>query len=216
MAQRQPAVAADKAFAEKAFEVLDKTVCYDGFFRFERHRVRFRLFSGGWSRPIEREVLERDHAAAVLPYDPVHDRVVLIEQFRAAAIDAPGGPWLIEIVAGIIEPGESAETVIRREAVEEADSVIGETEFIGEFLLSPGSSSERLAMFCGRVDSTGVGGIHGLAEEGEDIRVFTMAPDEALAATADGRICNANAVIALQWLALNRERLRTAWRAPRE
>ena len=115
MARRQSVAAADKAF-----EVLDKTVCYDGFFRFERHRVRFRLFSGEWSQPIEREVLERGHAAAVLPYDPERDRVVLLEQFRAAAIDAPGGPWLIEIVAGIIEPGESAEAVIRREALEEA------------------------------------------------------------------------------------------------
>ncbi len=211
MTRRQPVAAADKAF-----EVLDKTVCYDGFFRFERHRVRFRLFSGGWSQPIEREVLERGHAAAVLPYDPERDRVVLLEQFRAAAIDAPGGPWLIEIVAGIIEPGESAEAVIRREAVEEAGSVIGETEFIGEFLLSPGGSSERLAMYCGRVDSTSAGGIHGLAGEGEDIRVFTMAADEALAAIADGRIRNANAVIALQWLALNRERLRAAWGTPQE
>ena len=94
--------------------------------------------------------------------------------------------------------------------------MIGETEFIGEFLLSPGGSSERLAMYCGRVDSTGAGGIHGLAGEGEDIRVFTMAADETLAAIADGRIRNANAVIALQWLALNRERLRAAWGTRRE
>ncbi len=193
------------------FEVLGKTVVYDGFFRFERLRLRYRLFSGGWSAPIEREILERGHAAAVLLYDPDADRVVLIEQFRAAAIDAPGGPWLIEIVAGIIEPGETPADVVRREAVEEAGTEIGTLEYIGEFMLSPGGSSERLTMYCARVDATHAGGVHGLAHEGEDIRVFTMTVDEALAALADGRIHNANAVIALQWLALNRTTLRARW-----
>ena len=102
-------------------EILYKTVCYDGFFRMERYRLRHRLFRGGWSRELTRELFARGHAAAVLPYDPLLDAVVLVEQFRIGALEAPGGPWLLEIVAGIIEPGETPEDVVRREAVEEAD-----------------------------------------------------------------------------------------------
>jgi len=198
--------------AAGAFEVLERAVCYRGFFRLERWRARFRLFAGGWSRVIEREVFERGHAAAVLLYDPGRDAVVLIEQFRLAAIEAPGGPWLIECVAGIIEEGESAADVVRRETREEAGIAVGDLIRIGEVLVSPGGSSERLALYCGRVDAGAAGGIHGLAEEGEDIRVLVMAADAALTAVADGRINTINAVIPLQWLALNRDRLRARWR----
>jgi ADP-ribose pyrophosphatase len=83
-------------------EILDQTVGYNGYFRIERYRLRHRLFSGTWSRELVREVFERGHAAAVLPYDPVLDQVVLIEQFRIGALQTPGDPWLVEIVAGII------------------------------------------------------------------------------------------------------------------
>ena len=200
--------------APDEYEIVDKTVCHDGFFRVERHRLRFRRFDGDWSEVIEREVIDRGHAAAVLLYDPDLDHVVLIEQFRAPAVDAPGGPWLIETVAGIIEAGETAESVARREAIEESGCTVGALVRIGEFLTSPGGTTERVTFFCGRVDAAAAGGIHGGAEENEDIRVVTMSVDEATAAVADGRIRVANAVIPLQWLALNRERLRAAWRAP--
>ena len=195
------------------FEVLGRTPCHDGFFRVERLRLRFALFAGGWSRPIEREVLDRGHAACVLLYDAPADCVVLVEQFRAPAIGEPGGPWLIETVAGIIETGETPEDVVRREAVEEAGLAVGPVERIGEVLVSPGACTERLTMFCGGVESSAAGGFHGLAEEGEDIRVVVMGAGEAIGAVADGRILAANAVIPLQWLAINRDRLRREWRA---
>ena len=200
--------------APDGYEIVDRTVCHDGFFRVERHRLRFRLFAGGWSDVVEREVIERGHAAAVLLYDPDLDRVVLVEQFRAAATGAPGSPWLIETVAGIIEAGETAEATIRRETVEEAGSTVGELVRIGEVMVSPGGSTERLTLYCGRIDATAAAGVHGNAWEGEDIRVVTMSVDEAVTAVDDGRIRAVNAVIPLQWLALNRERLRAAWRAP--
>ncbi len=199
--------------APDGYEIVDRTVCHDGFFRVERRRLRFRLFAGGWSDVVEREVIERGHAAAVLLYDPDLDRVVLVEQFRAAATGAPGGPWLIETVAGIIEAGETAEATIRRETVEEAGSTVGDLVRIGEVMVSPGGSTERLTLYCGRIDATAAGGVHGNAWEGEDIRVVTMSVDEAVTAVDDGRIRAVNAVIPLQWLALNRERLRAAWRA---
>lgn len=192
------------------FEVVDRETCFQGYFRLDRVRVRFQLYRGGWSRVVDREVFERGHAACVLLYDPCLDRVVLVEQFRAAAIDAPHGPWLVETVAGIIEPGETPEDVVHREAMEEAGTAIDDLERIGEILVSPGGTSERLVLYWGRVDASKADGIHGVAEEGEDIRVITMTSDEAFAAVVEGRICTTNGVIPLQWLALNRDRIRAA------
>ena len=194
-------------------EILDLKTVWKGFFRIDQVRLRHRLFAGGWGQPITREVFERGHAAALLPYDPVRDEVVLIEQFRAAALTAGADPWLVEIVAGIIEDGETAEDVVRRETVEEAGCEVTEVVPIMDVFTTPGGSSERIAIFVGRVDSRGIGGIHGLADEGEDIRVFTEPLATALERLANGGIVNIIAVTALQWLALNREELRRKWLA---
>lgn len=199
------------AQAEMGFEVLEKVICFQGFFRMERYRLRHRKFDGEWSRPITRELLERGHAAAVLPYDPERDRVVLIEQFRAGAMSAPGGPWLLEIVAGMIDTDESAEQVVARESVEEAGCHVSDLIPLYDYLVSPGGTTERIALFCGRVDTTGIGGIHGKAEEDEDIKVHVMALDQARALLNSGRIGSASAIIALQWLLLNREIVRQRW-----
>ena len=158
-----------------------------------------------------REVFERGQTVAVLPYDPLADAVVLIEQFRIGAYAAGLDPWLTEVVAGTIEAGEEAEDVARREVLEEAGCQVTALERIGTFLLSSGASSETTAMYCGRIDSRGVGGIHGLAHEGEDILVGVVPADEAIARVANGVISNGYAVIPLQWLALNRERLQKKW-----
>jgi ADP-ribose pyrophosphatase len=192
-------------------EVLDKTICYDGFFRMERYRLRHQLFRGGWSRELTRELFERGHAAAVLPYDPVRDAVVLVEQFRIGALEAPGGPWLLEIVAGIIDPGETPEEVVRREAVEEANCQIQELIHICDYFVSPGGTSECISLFCGKVDATHVGGLHGLAAEEEDIRVVVVPFSEAIAQMHAGKINSAAPIIGLQWLQLNHARLQVVW-----
>ncbi|WP_028491192.1 ADP-ribose diphosphatase [Thioalkalivibrio sp. ALE19] len=194
-------------------EVLERESLFEGFFRMARYTVRHRLFGGGWSRPLTRERFERGHAAVLLPYDPVADRVVLIEQFRIGALEKPAGPWLLEFVAGVIEPGEEPEAVVRREAFEEAGVNPARIEFVQEVYVSPGGNSESLRIYCGEVDSLGAGGVHGLDAEDEDIRVFTVPFDEAMQLMHDGRIDSAGPVIALQWLALNRERLRCEWGA---
>ncbi len=188
--------------------ILEKRTCYQGFFRLDCYRLKHRLFKGGWSQVLTLECLERGEAAAVLPYDPRRDRVVLIEQFRIGALNAPGGPWLLEVVAGMIEPGETPEEVARREAVEEAGCEIGELWPIASYLVSPGGTSERIHLFCGRVDAGRAGGIHGLAEEGEDIRVHAVPFEEAWGWVEAGRIRSATPIIALQWLAMHRERLK--------
>lgn len=192
-------------------EIMQKDLCFHGFFRMERYTLRHRLFNGGWSQPITRELLERGHAAAVLPYDPARDQVVLIEQFRVGAMSISSGPWLLEIVAGIIEANEAAEEVVKREAVEEAGCDVHELVPLYDYLVSPGGTTERIALFCGKVDSTHLGGIYGKMEEGEDIKVHVMAVDQALDLLASGKIIAASAIIALQWLALNREHLRKIW-----
>ena len=193
-------------------EILDKALRYKGFFEIVHYRFRHRLFAGGWSGEIEREVFERGHAAAVLPYDPAADAVVLIEQFRIGALVAGLEPWQIEIVAGIIEDGELPEDVARRESQEEAGVAIGTLLPIYRYMVSPGGASESVQVYCGRVDSRGLGGIHGLPEENEDIRVEVHSFDRAMAALDAGKITNAVTIIALQWLALNRARLRETWR----
>lgn len=196
---------------EKDVEILEKMVCYSGFFRMERYRLRHRLFGGGWSPVLSRELFERGDAAAVLPYDPDLDQVVLIEQFRVGALSAPGGPWLLEIVAGVVGHDETAEQVVHREALEEANCLIQALIPVCEYWVSPGGTSERISLFCGKVEASCVNGIHGLAEEGEDIRVFTLPFVDAMRDIQTGKINSASAIIALQWLALNRDDLRSRW-----
>ena len=138
---------------------------------------------------------------------------MLVEQFRIGAHGAGFDPWVLEIVAGMVGPGEDAAEVACREAREEAGARVDALIPISRHLASPGFTDETVETFLGRVDSEGVGGIHGLAEEDEDIRVVTMPFADALAACMDGRIANAMTLIALQWLALaDRGKLEARWR----
>ncbi|HMA13182.1 MAG TPA: NUDIX domain-containing protein [Kiloniellaceae bacterium] len=193
-------------------EVRDKTTAFKGYFQVDRYRLRHRKFDGGWTEEMTREVFERGHAAAVLLYDPQRDAVVLIEQFRPGAYAAGLEPWLIEVVAGIIEAGETPEGVVEREALEEAGCAVTALHPIGRFIASPGACSETVAVFCGRVDSQGAGGIHGLDHEHEDIRVLVLSRAEAVERVAAGAIANLPAVVSLQWLALNYTMLRSIWK----
>jgi ADP-ribose pyrophosphatase len=195
------------------FQLIDKATTYKGYFSIVRYRFRHRVFAGGWSDEITREVFERGHAVAVLPYDPERDAVVLIEQFRIGALAGEMPPWQIEVIAGIIDEGETPEQVAHREAQEEANCKIRELIPIAHYLASPGGTSETCHLYCGRVDSQGLGGIHGLAHEHEDIRVTVIPFAEARDKLLRGEVGNATALIALQWLMLNRDDLRRRWLA---
>ena len=189
-------------------EIVERTVVYDGYTRVEEVRLRHRLHEGGWSPVIKRELIERGHAVALLPYDPVRDEVVLIRQFRVGAYGAGREPWLVEVVAGVIDPGETQEEVARREAVEEAGCTIGELIPICEYYASAGILSETVLLYVGITDASGAGGIHGLDDEGEDIEVFVLPWDEAWKWVEARRFLDIKIVTALQWLALNRNALR--------
>ncbi|PSU94117.1 ADP-ribose diphosphatase [Photobacterium kishitanii] len=200
-----------QAFNRQDVEVLATTTVYDGFFKMVKYRLRHRLFAGGWSGEFERELFERGHAAAVLPYDPIRDQVVLIEQFRIGAMAADCQPWQLEIVAGMLDhDNESPEQVVRREATEESGLVLGKTEKISRYLSSSGGCSEVLDIFISEVDSRLAQGIHGVASESEDIRVHVVSRNQAYQWLESGKIENAATIIALQWLQLHHQRLQQA------
>jgi ADP-ribose pyrophosphatase len=198
-------------FTHNDYEITSREVAYQGVFRIARYHLRHRLFQGGWSEEMSREVMERPSAVGILPYDPVLDQVVLIEQFRIATMANPSSPWVIEIIAGLIEPNETPEQVAYREANEEAACLIETLYPINDYFVSPGGSNEYIHLFCGKINASSVGGIHGLMEETENIRAFTVSTEEAFAMLRYGKIKTAPAIVALQWLQLNRDWLKSLW-----
>lgn len=194
-----------------------KNVCkkrvFQGFFNIDKVSLQFRRYDGDWSPVIEREVFERGEGAAVLLYDPDLDKVVLVEQLRVAAMNNKTSPWLIEVVAGIIDSGLSAEQTIIKETEEEAGLKLKEYFKINEFYLSPGGSSEVLHLFCAKISAENAQGLHGVASENEDIRVLVMDSQNAFEAVKTGKINNAITIIALQWLEINQEILKNRWKS---
>lgn len=193
------------------FNILKRNSVYRGFLKVNRYSLQHELFLGGESEELVRERLEGLRAASILLYDPKLDRVVLVEQFRIGAVGMESVPWMLEIVGGFVPDDESDESVARREAVEEANCPVGRLERICEFVVSPGISVDRIALFCGEVDASHASGVHGLDHEGEDIRVVVMDSDDAIGELYDGRANSTSIIIALQWFALNRSALRERW-----
>jgi ADP-ribose pyrophosphatase len=183
-----------------------------GYLRIDTFRFRHRLFSGEWSAERSYDVLRRGQAVAIVLYDPDHDRVVLVEQFRLPALVAGSSPWQLEAAAGLIDTDETPEAVAIRETREETGlTLMGEPIRIQRYLPSSGGSDESLDLFCARVDSTAAAGVHGLPEEHEDIRVVvkTLAEVEALLDT--GAIESGHTLIGLYWLLRHRDHLRRLW-----
>lgn len=198
-------------------EIVDDRVAYQGFFQIRSLKLRHRLFEGGWSGLVRRELFVRHDAVGVLLYDPVLDAIALVEQFRVGAygheLQHGGGrsPWLLELVAGLIDKDEAAETVAERESSEEAGAVVETLAPIGHYYSSPGGSSEYFYLFCGRCDLSAVRGVHGLDVESEDIRVHVLPVEQAFQKLKDGELNNAHTIIAMQWLQLNHQSLREQW-----
>jgi ADP-ribose pyrophosphatase len=193
------------------WKVIDQQIVFQGYFRMEKFTLQHELYAGGSTETFHRELFERGSAVAVLPYDPIRDEVVLIEQFRVGAIGTQNPPWLKEIIAGIIEEGETHQQVAERETLEEAGCEILQLEKITQYYVSPGGTSEQCALYCGRVSTQSIGGIHGLEHEFEDILVEVVSLAQAKQWLEEGVLNSSPVIIALQWLLLNRERIREKW-----
>jgi ADP-ribose pyrophosphatase len=198
-------------FTADAVRVLEDTAAFDGHFQVRRLTLQHRLFAGGWSEPLVREVFERGDAVAVLPYEPETDSLILLEQFRPGALRDENSPWMLELVAGIVEPGESDQAVAHREAAEEAACELTELLPIASYYPSAGACSEHVRLFCGRVRTAGVGAVHGQAEEGEDILVHRLPRTEVMELLATDKIPNGHTLVALLWLQLHGDTLRQRW-----
>ncbi len=197
---------------ELKIEVDHRETLFDSFLRVDRLKLRHSLFAGGWSEVMTRELLLRPRAVGVLLFDPVQQQVVLVRQIRVGMLDEGQNPWLLELVAGMVESGEEPIEVAARESLEEANTKPQDLLQICEYYNSPGISNERITLFCGRVDATQAGGIFGLDAEHEDIEVVVLSLADALAKVASGEINNAMSIIALQWLQLNQPMLEESWK----
>ena len=200
-------------FTQKDIEILKNETIYQGFFKLNKVQFKHNLFEGGWSGTATRELLVKGAASAMVAYDPVLDNVVLVEQVRIGAYDPKStqSPWLLELIAGMVEEGETPESVALRESEEEAGAKISHMQHCLSVWDSPGGVLERIHVFVGKVDSTTVGGLHGLAEENEDIRVHVVSRETAYQWLCEGKIDNGIAVIGLQWLELNYRKLKEQW-----
>ena len=198
-------------FTHKDVSVKPVKSLYKGFFQVDLYQFEHALFAGGTSNVISREILERGDAIAVLPYDPVSDTVLLIEQIRIGAIKSKHSPWLLECIAGMTDGSTDYESVVKKEAFEEAGLELNELEFMLSYLSSPGGTTERLHLYLARADLSQVQtGVYGLESEGEDIKTHVLSID-ALTRLNNGEMDNAATVICMQWLALNRDKMAKKW-----
>lgn len=202
-------------FSQQDIEILGEQTLYEGFFTLKRIQFKHKLFAGGQSGVVTRELLIKGAASAVIAYDPKEDSVILVEQVRIGAAYHPESnrsPWLLELIAGMVEKGEKPEDVALRESEEEAGIQVKNLTHCLSVWDSPGGIVERIHLFAGEVDSSQAKGIHGLAEENEDIKVHVVKREQAYQWMCEGKIDNGIAVIGLQWLQLNYAQLQQSWK----
>ena len=198
--------------APSDYEIVKRECMYKGFFQLEKITLRHALFNGGTSKDIIRELLVRQEGVCVLIFDPTNDLYLFVEQFRVGALDEDRA-WLFELVAGLIDKDEQPEEVARREAFEEAGVVLGKMKFISQYIPSPGGSQEKVYLYIAEANLTSIDGtVHGLEEEGEDIKVHVMPCDSAYALMEKGKVNNPAALIALMWMQLHKKSLLAEWK----
>ncbi|SLN14303.1 NUDIX domain-containing protein [Pseudooctadecabacter jejudonensis] len=191
-------------------QVIEARKAYSGFFTVQEMDLAFRRFDGSMSEPVSRSVFVGVDCAIVLPYDPVRDRVMVVEQFRPGAyMRGDPNPWTVEPIAGRIDPGEGPEEAARREAREEAGVDVRALHTVSAAYPSPGTTTEHFFVYVGECDLPDVAAhIGGLEDEAEDIRSHVMEWDEFDQGLSSGRFNLLPLLVAGHWLARNRERLK--------
>lgn len=196
----------------KKYLIKLRETLFQGYFRVDRYHVQHEKFAGDWTPTLTREVYHRSkHVAGVLLFDPHRDKVVMIEQFRAGPMSCGEYPWLMEIPMGMVDVGESPEQAARREATEEAGCIIAELHPIANYYSSPGGTSEHIHLFVGRTTAPSDGGIFGMEDENEDIRVHVMDAVRAIGLIYGNKIRDAQTMVAMQWFAMHHTELRSRW-----
>ena len=200
-----------KLFTQADVKTISEETCYSGFLKIKRFNIQCRLYQGGWSEPFTRELMQRTPGVGLLLYDPKLDKLLMVEQFRVGCmLDQQNGPWALELIAGLVEEGETSQDVAKREAQEEAGITLKELIPICEYYNSPGGSSEKLSIFCALIDLSDIEeGVFGLESESENIRSIIIDRARAEEAVRNGEINNAMSIIAIQWLELNLKKLKT-------
>jgi len=193
-------------------EILGQEWLSQQFMKLARFTLKHERYDGSMAGPMTREIVVRPPAVGVVPYDPTTDQIILIEQFRIAAHLCGLPAWQREIIAGISDREETLEDLARREAMEEANCKVTDLVEMIRFLPTPGMSNEVFVAFLGRMAPGAVTGVHGLANEHEDIRSTLFHLDQIPEILANGHTGNGPLLIALQWMQINRDRIRKLWR----
>ncbi|MBX2883621.1 MAG: NUDIX domain-containing protein [Granulosicoccus sp.] len=189
---------------QRHWRIESRRTVYRGFYQIDEINFNHQRFDGASSGSVNRELFVRGNVVGLLPYDPATDSVALIEQFRIGAMNQQPDPWLTEIIAGMIDTDESPAEVAIREAYEEAGISLDSVELISHYLASPGASTEEVFVFYAETDLSGVSGLHGLADEDEDIQVGIYPAEQVFSMLKSRQIKNALSIVAVQWLKLKR------------
>ncbi|MDA9748630.1 NUDIX domain-containing protein [Pelagibacteraceae bacterium] len=185
------------------FKIVSKKNLYNGFFKMNEVVLKYKKYDGTWTNKISRELFGGAQVSAVLPYDPLKKEIILIQQFRPGTISKNFDNYLNEIVAGIIDDGESPEDAAKRECVEETGCVIKKLIPIQGYFPAPGSSESFYHLFLGETETFNGTRIMGLENENEDIKVQSFKTSEIREKMQKGQILNGLTLIALQWFFLN-------------
>jgi len=185
----------------KKVSIEQKKYIFEDIFKIEEAHLRFEKFNGEMTDPVRRISLERGDSVAVVILNLTTNKIILVSQFRYPSYNNGQG-WLIETIAGMVDPGESPEETARREVEEEIGLNISTLEFISTFYLSPGGSSERIHLFYSEVsgENAKYKGTGGLISEGEDIKAEELSLEEALGKVRSGEIMDAKTIIGIYWL----------------
>lgn len=185
----------------KKVSIEQKRYILEDVFKVEEARLRHEKFNGEMSNVVRRISLERGDSVAVIVFNLTTNKVILVSQFRYPSYKNGHG-WLIETIAGIVDPGETPEESARREVQEETGLSISTLEHISTFYPSPGGSSERIHLYYSEVsgENAKYKGTGGLVSEGEDIKAVELTLDEALSKIKTGEIMDAKTVIGIYWL----------------